>query len=62
MQGGPYDDGYRPQPQPKSKEPDIKALQTALNAHGYNCGDADGIVGKQTTAAMIKALSEFWLR
>ena len=62
VEDGVYDDGYRPQPQPQSKEPDIKALQTALNAHGYNCGAVDGIVGPMTTAAMIKALSELWLR
>lgn len=49
-------------PGEKSKEVSIAELQQALNAHGYNCGAADGIVGKQTTAAMINALSELWLR
>ena len=31
---------------------DIKALQTALNALGYDAGDADGIAGKNTVAAI----------
>jgi murein DD-endopeptidase MepM/ murein hydrolase activator NlpD len=57
FEGGTFDDGYRPG---KSKEPDIKALQTALNAHGYDCGAADGIIGKKTTAAMVKALCDIY--
>ena len=31
---------------------DIKALQTALNSLGYDAGDADGIAGKNTIAAI----------
>ena len=34
---------------------DIKALQTALNALGYDCGTADGIAGDKT----IKAIQAF---
>jgi murein DD-endopeptidase MepM/ murein hydrolase activator NlpD len=57
VQGGTYDDGYRPK---ADKPVDIKAVQNALNAHGYNCGSADGIIGPKTTAAMAKALSDLW--
>ena len=60
VQGGTYDDGYRPGAAPDKKEPDIKAVQSALNAHGYDCGQADGIIGPKTTAAMVKALSDLW--
>ena len=37
---------------------DIKALQNALNAKGYYCGLADGIIGSNTIAAMFKAVCE----
>ena len=37
----------------KSKA-EIKALQTQLKNAGYNPGDADGIIGKNTTAAIKK--------
>lgn len=40
---------------PLMKGEDIKALQTALNALGYECGTADGIAGDKT----IKAIQEF---
>ena len=30
----------------------VKALQTALNALGYDCGSADGIAGKKTLAGI----------
>ena len=30
----------------------IRALQSALNALGYDCGDADGIAGKKTLAGI----------
>lgn len=30
----------------------VKALQSALNALGYDCGDADGIAGKKTLAGI----------
>ena len=40
---------------------DIKDLQTALNAHGYNCGEADGVMGGKTLNAMFTALCELWL-
>lgn len=68
--GGIYDDGYRPNsapaPAPKksysiSNSSDVKALQTALNNHGFNCGSADGIIGPKTTEAMFKALCDSWL-
>lgn len=60
VQGGTYDDGYRPGTAPAKKEPDIKAVQSALNAHGYNCGQADGIAGPKTINALIKAISDLW--
>lgn len=44
----------------ENSKPDIKAIQTALRAHGYDCGAVDGIVGPKTTAAMAKALSDLW--
>lgn len=60
VQGGTYDDGYRPGTAPAKKEPDIKAVQNALSAHGYDCGAADGIVGQRTINAMLRALSDLW--
>ena len=33
---------------------DIRAMQTALNACGYPCGDADGICGRKTVAAVME--------
>ena len=44
----------------ENSEPDIKEIQKALNAHGYDCGAVDGIIGPKTTAAMAKALSDLW--
>lgn len=41
---------------------DVKDLQTALNAHGFNCGAADGIIGANTQNAMFQALCELWLQ
>lgn len=41
---------------------DVKELQTALNAKGFNCGAVDGDVGKNTTNAMFQALCEAWLQ
>lgn len=41
---------------------DIKELQVALNAHGFNCGTADGIMGIKTREAMFQALCEMWLQ
>ena len=40
---------------PLMKGEDIKALQTALNALGYDCGTADGVAGDKT----IKAIQAF---
>lgn len=60
VQGGTYDDGYRPGAAPAKKEPDIKAVQSALNAHGYDCGSADGIAGPKTLNALINAISDLW--
>lgn len=57
VQGGTYDDGYRPGSAPAKLNPnnkaDVKKLQNALSAHGYDCGGADGIIGPKTTAAMF---------
>ena len=41
---------------------DVKDLQSALNAHGFNCGAADGIIGANTQNAMFQALCELWLQ
>lgn len=41
---------------------DVKELQNALNAKGFNCGEADGIIGNNTTKAMFQALCEAWLQ
>lgn len=60
VEGGTYDDGYRPGTAPAKKEPDIKAVQSALNAHGYDCGAADGIAGPKTLNALINAISDLW--
>lgn len=60
VQGGTYDDGYRPGNAPAKKEPNIKAVQSALNAHGYDCGAADGIAGPKTLNALINAISDLW--
>lgn len=49
-------------PGEKTKEVSIAELQNALNAHGFNCGAADGIVGEKTISAMQKALSEMWFK
>lgn len=64
VEGGVYDDGYRPAKAARSigNKDDVKALQSALNAHGYNCGQADGIIGARTTAAMFSALADMWLK
>ena len=35
-----------------SKGADVTKFQTALNAQGYDCGDADGIFGAKTEAAV----------
>ena len=60
VKDGIYDDGYRPGAAPAKKEPDIKAVQSALNAHGYDCGTADGIAGPKTLNALINAISDLW--
>ena len=44
-----------------SSKTDIKALQNALNAKGFNCGSADGIIGNNTIKAMFSALCELML-
>ena len=41
---------------------DVKELQNALNAKGFNCGSADGIAGAKTYNAMFQALCELWLQ
>ena len=60
VKDGIYDDGYRPGTAPAKKEPNIKAVQNALNAHGYDCGAADGIAGPKTLNALINAISDLW--
>ena len=66
VEGGTYDDGYRPGSAPAKLSPDnkadVKKLQNALNAHGYDCGGADGIIGPRTTNAMFRALCDMWLK
>lgn len=66
VKDGIYDDGYRPGSAPAKLSPnnkaDVKKLQNALNAHGYDCGSADGIIGARTTAAMFSALADLWLK
>lgn len=37
-----------------SEKETIKQVQLALNKLGYDCGEADGIIGKKTTAAVKK--------
>lgn len=63
IENGIYDDGYRPAKAARSidNKDDVKALQSALNAHGYDCGAADGIIGAKTTKAMFNALCKLWL-
>ena len=63
IENGIYDDGYRPAKVARSidNKDDVKALQSALNAHGYDCGAADGIIGAKTTTAMFNALCNLWL-
>lgn len=63
IENGIYDDGYRPAKAARSidNKDDVKALQSALNAHGYDCGVADGIIGAKTTKAMFNALCNLWL-
>ena len=41
---------------------DVKELQTALNAKGFNCGAVDGDCGNLTKNAMFQALCEAWLQ
>lgn len=41
---------------PMMRGEDVKAMQTALNACGYDCGKADGICGKATMTA-VKAFA-----
>ncbi len=40
---------------------DVKELQTALNAHGFDCGAVDGILGSKSYNAMFQALCKLWL-
>ncbi|MEM4995043.1 N-acetylmuramoyl-L-alanine amidase [Priestia sp. SB1] len=44
-----------------SKGNDVKALQEKLNKLGFDCGEADGIFGKATLAAIKKLQKEFKL-
>lgn len=44
---------------PMMRGEDIKALQTALNALGYDAGDADGIAGKNTIAAIQRFAGDY---
>ena len=44
---------------PMMRGDDIKALQTALNALGYNAGDPDGIAGKNTIAAIRRFAGDY---
>lgn len=40
---------------------DVKELQNKLNAKGFKCGTADGVIGSNTTNAMFQALCALWL-
>jgi uncharacterized protein (UPF0297 family) len=42
-------------------EQDVKDLQNALNARGFKCGTADGVIGAKTQNAMFQALCEIYL-
>lgn len=44
---------------PMMRGDDIKALQTALNSLGYDAGDADGIAGKNTIAAIQRFAGDY---
>lgn len=44
---------------PMMRGDDIKALQTALNSLGYDAGDADGIAGKNTIAAIRRFAGDY---
>lgn len=39
---------------PLQRGEDIRAMQTALDLCGYPCGDADGICGRKTVAAVME--------
>ena len=63
IENGIYDDGYRPAKAARSIDnmDDVMALQSPHNAHGYDCGAADGIIGAKTTKAMFNALCNLWM-
>lgn len=46
---------------PLQRGEDVFALQTALNALGFNAGEEDGIFGKTTAAAVKAAQKNFFL-
>ena len=71
--GGIYDDGYRPPnnttvpTKPKktyniNNINDVKAVQKALNAANFNCGEVDGIIGEKTTEAMFNYIADTLLQ
>ena len=41
---------------------DVKELQMTLASKGFDCGEANGIVGDKTINAMFQALCEQWLQ
>lgn len=41
---------------------DVKELQMTLASKGFDCGEANGIMGEKTINAMFQALCEQWLQ
>jgi len=50
----PADTSIRPTLRRGDHNDYVKAWQTYLNAHGYQCGNADGIYGQKTQDAVVK--------
>ena len=50
----PVDTSVRPTLKKGDRNDYVKAWQTYLNAHGYQCGNADGIFGQKTQDAVVK--------
>ena len=41
---------------------DVKELQMTLASKGFDCGEANGVIGDKTINAMFQALCELWLQ
>lgn len=46
---------------PQQRGEDVYALQVALNKRGFDCGDADGILGPNTSRAILEFQKEAYL-